>query len=89
MTGVTLLPQISKLVTVDIDSMDQKVAVRHTSPSFSFRDMTSNQAVVQGQVTWPESSRFVERATEFVQTRVLVLSTMNRWSMRFLMFWFA
>lgn len=47
----TLLDQIRGLLTVDVDSMDPAVAVRHTSDSIKFVDMTSNQAIVAGTAT--------------------------------------
>jgi transaldolase len=69
MLNVSLLSQISKLLTVDVDSMDPEVAIRHTSSSFSFCDMTSNQAIVQGQATRPERAHVLECAINFVKSK--------------------
>lgn len=47
----TLLDQVRARLIVDVDSMDPAVAIRHTSDSLKFVDMTSNQAIVAGTVT--------------------------------------
>jgi transaldolase len=69
MSEATLLSQMSKLLTIDVDSMDPEVTTRHTSHSFSFCDMTSNQAIVQGQATRPERAHILESAIKFVKSK--------------------
>ncbi|KIM72469.1 hypothetical protein PILCRDRAFT_829717 [Piloderma croceum F 1598] len=69
MSEVTLLSQISKLLTIDVDSMDPEVAIQHTRSSFSFCDMTSNQAIVQGQATRPERAHVLECAINLSKSK--------------------
>jgi transaldolase len=47
----TLLAQVYEKVAIDVDSMDPTIAERHTTKTFRFHDMTSNQAIVQAQAT--------------------------------------
>jgi len=47
-------------LTVDVDSMDPAVASRHTTQSESFCDMTSNQAIVYGEITRLERRNVLE-----------------------------
>ncbi|KAL1744266.1 hypothetical protein HDZ31DRAFT_39043 [Schizophyllum fasciatum] len=66
----TLLQQIRDVVTVDVDSMDPAVAERHSANgAVKFSDMTSNQAIVQGQVTRPERANLVKQAVEHVLSK--------------------
>ncbi|KAF7972457.1 hypothetical protein HWV62_17942 [Athelia sp. TMB] len=66
LSHTTLLSQISEIVTIDVDSMDPIDAARHTSTSFKFCDMTSNQAIVQGQASRPERSQLFDAAVDSV-----------------------
>ncbi|KAF7979300.1 hypothetical protein HWV62_43016 [Athelia sp. TMB] len=66
LSHTTLLSQISEIVTIDVDSMDPVDAARHTSTSFKFCDMTSNQAIVQGQASRPERSQLLDAAVDSV-----------------------
>ncbi|EMD42050.1 hypothetical protein CERSUDRAFT_62010 [Gelatoporia subvermispora B] len=49
MSTDNLLAHVRTQVTVDVDSMDPRVAARHTSLSEKFCDMTSNQAIVYNE----------------------------------------
>lgn len=71
---MSLLSQIRGIVTVDVDSMDPDVAVRHTHPSESFHDMTSNQAIVWNETRRPERQHDVKEAIAYVKAQGLDLS---------------
>lgn len=59
---MSLLAQIRKRLTVDVDSMDRAVAQRHTADGMKFCDMTSNQAIVAGEAGRPERRALVDQA---------------------------
>lgn len=69
MAQSTLLSQVANLVTIDVDSMNPHDAVKHTSPSFSFCDMTSNQAIVQGQIASPGRADVMQAAIDIVKAK--------------------
>ncbi|KAI0793499.1 aldolase [Abortiporus biennis] len=58
----SLLTQISAHVTIDVDSMDPTVASHHTTDSFKFRDMTSNQAIVYTEASKPDRLNILQSA---------------------------
>lgn len=60
---VSLLAQVRSLVAVDVDSMDPDVAVRHAAEA-RFCDMTSNQAIVDGEGSRPERADILKAACE-------------------------
>ncbi|KAG6811027.1 hypothetical protein H0H92_009292 [Tricholoma furcatifolium] len=64
--GTSLLSQLRKLVSIDIDSMDPSVTRRHEQ--YTFTDMTSNQAIVYNQATHPENKSVIFEAIEYVRT---------------------
>lgn len=68
MSSTTLLTQVRRLLTVDVDSMDPDVAARHSTPQ-RFCDMTSNQAIVHGQAALPARSNLLKAAVEYVATQ--------------------
>ncbi|KAF5380047.1 hypothetical protein D9615_006157 [Tricholomella constricta] len=61
----SLLSQLRSLLAVDLDSMDPVAALRHDT--FTFTDMTSNQAIVYAQATQPENAGLVREAVESVR----------------------
>lgn len=69
MAQSTLFSQVANLVTIDVDSMNPHDAVKHTSPSFSFCDMTSNQAIVQGQMASPDRADVMQAAIDIVKAK--------------------
>lgn len=74
MSSENLLSQICSIVTVDVDSMDPRVAACHTPSPLSskiFCDMTSNQAIVYNEAIRPENARLVELALSHAQARDL------------------
>ncbi|KAG6918402.1 hypothetical protein DXG01_014803 [Tephrocybe rancida] len=64
--GGQLLSQLRSIVRVDLDSMDPAAAQRHEQ--YTFTDMTSNQAIVNNQATYPENKTLVLDAIEYVRT---------------------
>lgn len=62
MSTNTLLDEVRAVLIVDIDSMDHGAAKTLTQGSkpFKFHDMTSNQAIVHGQVEQQWDSLFTE-----------------------------
>ncbi|KAJ6578149.1 hypothetical protein B0H19DRAFT_1122493 [Mycena capillaripes] len=69
MASTTLLTQIRRLLTVDVDSMDPDVAARHSSEDVKFCDMTSNQAIVHGQAALPARAGLLKAAVEYVRAK--------------------
>ncbi|KAH7921555.1 aldolase [Leucogyrophana mollusca] len=69
MSEVTLLTQIRAIIDVDVDSMDPSAAARHTNESTRFHDMTSNQAIVHGQVVLPANEHLLHTAHAFVKDK--------------------
>lgn len=69
----TLLVQIREKVAVDVDSMDPKVAERHTAAGDMFHDMTSNQAIVQVQAANPDSAGILKEVCDRVKSSKLDL----------------
>ncbi|KAL0958303.1 hypothetical protein HGRIS_000450 [Hohenbuehelia grisea] len=67
MTSATLLEQLRKDLTVDLDSMDPSVAARH-GPQGSFRDMTSNQAIAYFEAIKLERADVVQAAIDYVKS---------------------
>ncbi|TFK41575.1 aldolase [Crucibulum laeve] len=67
----SLLSQIHKLVTVDVDSMDSAVAARHALSTEAFSDMTSNQAILYNEAIRPENSALIKHAIQYVQAKAL------------------
>ncbi|KZP13424.1 aldolase [Athelia psychrophila] len=65
----TLLTQISEIVTIDVDSMNPIDADLHTSTVFKFCDMTSNQAIVQGQASNPDRAQLLDDAVQSVTSK--------------------
>lgn len=65
----TLFSQIAALVTIDVDSMDPEDATQHTNSLFKFCDMTSNQAIVQGQVARVDRADILEGALKSVKSK--------------------
>ncbi|KIY45088.1 aldolase [Fistulina hepatica ATCC 64428] len=63
----TLLSQIRAFVTIDVDSMDPAVAVRHNAVA-KFCNMTSNQAIVRGQTSLGSSLELVKAAIDRVKS---------------------
>ncbi|KAL1951934.1 hypothetical protein VTO73DRAFT_1083 [Trametes versicolor] len=56
MAPASLLSHVRAQLVVDVDSMNPDVAVRHTTDTHSFCDMTSNQAIVYGEAVRPEQA---------------------------------
>lgn len=56
MAPASLLSHVRSQLVVDVDSMNPDVAVRHTTPTHTFCDMTSNQAIVYGEAVRPEQA---------------------------------
>lgn len=71
----SLLQQLRSLVVVDVDSMDPDVSKRHTTAEEQFQDMTSNQAIVLGQVIRPENAELVKEAIQYVHAKNLDQNT--------------
>lgn len=67
MSSQNLLSYIRKILTIDVDSMDPAVASRHTTQSESFCDMTSNQAIVYGEITRSERRNVLEAVLRQVE----------------------
>ncbi|KAG6848028.1 hypothetical protein H0H93_004084 [Arthromyces matolae] len=61
----SLLSQLQKLVTIDLDSMDPTVAQHY--PQYTFTNMTSNQFIVYNQATHPENKSLVLEAIDYVR----------------------
>jgi transaldolase len=71
----TLLSQIQALgVVVDIDSMDPKAA-ESLSVSTTFHSMTSNQAIVNGQLQVQWDSNLEPLVSQYVQDAAIDIST--------------
>ncbi|KAH7911173.1 aldolase [Hygrophoropsis aurantiaca] len=67
MSEATLLTQIRAIIDVDVDSMDASAAARLTSTSgIRFQDMTSNQAIVHGQVVLPANEILLQNTRKFI-----------------------
>ncbi|KII84682.1 hypothetical protein PLICRDRAFT_46081 [Plicaturopsis crispa FD-325 SS-3] len=71
MSSTTLLSQIRSAsgITVDVDSMDPRVAARHTTSSEAFSDMTSNQAILYGEALRPENAEIIRSVVETVKNK--------------------
>lgn len=69
MSSATVLSQLHALLAIDVDSMDPAVALRYTTQSHMFHDMTSNQAIVHGQAVRPENAGLVQQAIEYVKAQ--------------------
>lgn len=63
--AMTLLDQVRALVTVDVDSMDPTVAIRHKPCC----NMTSNQAIAYFQATQPENTTLIDEAIAYVRAQ--------------------
>jgi transaldolase len=73
----TLLSQIQALgVVVDIDSMDHKAA-KSLSVSTTFHSMTSNQAIVNGQLQVQWDANLKPLVSQYVQDASIDISTEN------------
>ncbi|KIJ61495.1 hypothetical protein HYDPIDRAFT_159560 [Hydnomerulius pinastri MD-312] len=70
MSNINLLAQVRATVTVDIDSMEHEAAKTLASQSGKFRDMTSNQAIVHGQVV-EQWERLSPQVLEYVEKNSL------------------
>lgn len=70
MANDTLLAQIRGLVTVDVDSMDPEVAIKHTTSGYSFSGMTSNQAIVCIEAVKPERKQLVTQAIALAKSKL-------------------
>lgn len=71
----SLLSQIQALgVVVDIDSMDYKAA-KSLSASTTFHSMTSNQAIVNGQLQVQWDANLEPLVSQYVQDAVIDIST--------------
>lgn len=71
----SLLSQIQALgVVVDIDSMDHKAA-KSLSVSTTFHSMTSNQAIVNGQLQVQWDASLEPLVSQYVQDAVIDIST--------------
>jgi valyl-tRNA synthetase len=71
----TLLSQIQALgVVVDIDSMDHKAA-KSLSVSTTFHSMTSNQAIVNGQLQVQWDANLEPLVSQYVKDAVIDIST--------------
>ncbi|EJF66699.1 aldolase [Dichomitus squalens LYAD-421 SS1] len=65
----SLLSYVRSRVIVDVDSMDPAVAARHTAGDGArFCDMTSNQAIVYGEVARPDRAELLEKACAQVRS---------------------
>ncbi|KAF9459127.1 aldolase [Collybia nuda] len=65
----TLLSQIHSVISVDVDSMDPDVARRHTSQNQTFCNMTSNQAIMFGELTRAENVTLIKDAIAYVNNQ--------------------
>lgn len=71
----SLLSQIQALgVVVDIDSMDYKAA-KSLSASTTFHSMTSNQAIVNGQLQVQWDANLEPLVSQYVQDALIDIST--------------
>ena len=66
----SLLSYVRSRVTVDVDSMDPAVAARHTAAGDEARfcDMTSNQAIVFGEVARPDRVELLKKACSQIRS---------------------
>ena len=65
----SLLSYVRSRVTVDVDSMDPAVAARHTAGDEArFCDMTSNQAIVFGEVARPDRVELLKKACSQIRS---------------------
>ncbi|OBZ79776.1 Transaldolase [Grifola frondosa] len=62
MASQSLLSLVRSQVVVDVDSMDPKVAERHTTETERFCDMTSNQAIVYSEAIKPARAAILQTA---------------------------
>ncbi|TFL06286.1 aldolase [Pterulicium gracile] len=70
MPQATLLSQIRDLVVVDVDSMDVDVAKKYTYDPATFFNMTSNQAILQGEVVRPHREALLEIAAKRISANL-------------------
>lgn len=64
---MSLLSHVQTKVIVDVDSMDPAVAQRH-SDTCTFMDMTSNQAIVFGELSRPERAHVLSEAVASIKS---------------------
>ncbi|KAF8886564.1 aldolase [Infundibulicybe gibba] len=65
----SLLSQVRQHISVDVDSMDIDVTLRHTNASEQFCDMTSNQAIAYFEGTKPKNVSLVKAAIQAANTQ--------------------
>ena len=68
MAASNLLSYVRTQVIVDVDSMDPAVAARHTTDTAKFTDMTSNQAIVFGEVARPDRVELLKKACSQIRS---------------------
>lgn len=71
MSNTSLLALIRKKIVIDVDSMDPAVAIRHSSQTFTFCDMTSNQAIVFSEASKPDRQAILTSACQGIKGSVL------------------